>query len=385
MKSGYFYYFHLIRLSLFNSKNTQARWTPKRMLVMALLFPFMMGVQTIHWICFFLDDIFFKEYKDIEIKSPLFIVGVPRSGTTLLQRLISNDTDRFTSFTLWELIFAPAIIERKFFLGLGKLDTMIGNPCFRLLNWLDRVAFKALDDIHLASLTEPEEDYFTLLPICACFLLILVFPFDEELWHLAYFDTKMPKKDKERIMRFYQSCLKRHLYIKGPDKRILSKNPSFTPMIQTLSQTFPDCKIIGCVRNPLKVIPSLVSSMMTGVELFDNDPKGHEFRDQLIAMLTFFYRHLHHVLPQMPENRHAFVTMESLKDNVQEQVKQLYERFEYDISPAFQDFLNKETSQAKQYKSQHHYSLEQFEIDPADLENSLAFIFDKYGFPKSSA
>ncbi|ETR72859.1 MAG: hypothetical protein OMM_07293, partial [Candidatus Magnetoglobus multicellularis str. Araruama] len=310
---------------------------------------------------FFLDDIFFKDYKNIEIKEPLFILGVPRSGTTLLQRVISNDTDRFTTFMLWELLFAPAIIERKLILALGKLDHLMGAPFYRLLNWLDNVAFKGLDDIHLASLTVPEEDYFALLPICACFLLIHVFPFDDELWHLAYFDDKMPEKDKDRIMKFYSASLKRHLYIKGADKRILSKNPSFTPMIQTLNKTFPDCKIIGCVRNPLQVIPSLVSSMMTGVELFDNDPKAYEFRDQLMNMLVYFYTHLHEILPGLPSDRHDFVTMEYLKENVQQTVEDLYHRFGFDISPAFHDYLTKETHQAQKYKSQHRYSLDQFD------------------------
>lgn len=383
MQSGYFYYYHLIKLSLFNSKNTQARWTPRRCLIMAFLFPALVGLQTIHWICFFMDDIFFKAYKDIKIKEPLFIVGVPRSGTTLLQRILSNDTDKFTTCMLWELLFAPAIIERKFFILLGKLDAFLGKPVFRLINYLDRFAFKGLDDIHLASLTSPEEDYFLLLPVCACFLLIHIFPFDDELWHLAYFDDQMPETDKKYIMSFYTSCLKRHLYIKGADKQILSKNPSFTPMIQTLRQQFPDCKIIGCVRNPLQVVPSLVSSMMTGVHLFDNDPKDHVFRDQLIQMLIHYYKHMHRCLPELPENRHCYVTMESLKNNLQHVVENIYDRFEYKVSPQFQAFLTNETTQAKGYKSQHRYSLDQFDIPAKSLEHELADIFQKYGFLKS--
>jgi len=379
-KSGYFYYFHLIKLSLFKSKNTQARWTPKRCLIMAFLFPALVGMQTIHWICLFMDDLFFKDYQDIEIKEPLFIVGVPRSGTTLLHRILSNDTDRFTTFMLWELLFAPAIIERKFFYLLGKLDNLLGNPFFRMLNWLDRIAFKSLNDIHLASLTEPEEDYFVLLPVCACFLLIHIFPFDEELWQLAYFDDQMPKKDKDYIMAFYTSCLKRHLYVNGTDKQILSKNPAFTPMIQTLRQQFPDCKIIGCVRNPLQVIPSLVSSMMTGVQLFDNDPKGHEFRDQLIQMLIYFYNHLHKCLPELPANRHCFVTMDSLKNHLQQELEQIYKLFGYNISLQFQTFLTRETNLARAYKSQHRYSLVQFDMNYHSLKNDLKDIFQKYGF-----
>ena len=47
-----------------------------------------------------------------QIRTPVFIVGHARSGTTLLHRLMSRDADRFSAFLLYELFF-PSLLQKK--------------------------------------------------------------------------------------------------------------------------------------------------------------------------------------------------------------------------------------------------------------------------------
>ena len=380
MKRSLRIFYRLVKQTLFQHKGTQARLTPKRLAVMLVFLPVFFIIQAIHWIGFFLDDIFFKAYRDIVVKEPLFIVGVPRSGTTFLHRVLAKDTERFTTFTLWELLFAPSITERKVWFGLGRLDRLISSPFARCIAWLESVAFQHLDSIHRISLNAPEEDYFTLVPIFACFLLVLPFPCSEDIWKLAYFDNRHTPGEKQQIMGFYRSCLQRHLYVRGPEKQLLSKNVAFSPMIMALSDTFPDCKVICNIRSPFSAIPSLISSMISGARIFDNDTQGYVFRDQLLNMLEYYYQHLTETLPNWLEDRHAFVTMEDLKDNVQEVVKRIYDRFGYPITPAFEHQLQQEHERSRQYASQHTYSLEQFEIPPQRIANDFAYIFKQFRF-----
>jgi hypothetical protein len=370
----------LVKQTLFQHKGTQARLTPKRLAIMLVFLPVFFVIQAMHWIGFLLDEIFFNAYRDTVVKEPLFIVGVPRSGTTFLHRVLANDTERFTTFTLWELLFAPSVTERKVWLSLGKVDQLIGSPFAKTLAWLEGVAFHHLNSIHRISLNAPEEDYFTLVPIFACFLLVLPFPCSEDIWKLAYFDDQHTPEEKQQIMAFYRSCLQRHLYVRGPEKQLLSKNVAFSPMIVALSDTFPDCKVICNIRSPFSAIPSLISSMISGARIFDNDLQGHVFRDQLLHMLEYYYQHLTQTLPDWPEDRHAFVTMEELKDNVQDVVKTLYERFGYPISPAFEQQLQQEQDRSRRYTSRHKYSLEQFEIPPERIADDFAYIFKQFGF-----
>jgi omega-hydroxy-beta-dihydromenaquinone-9 sulfotransferase len=51
-----------------------------------------------------LDRLFFSQYLKAEVKSPIFIIGNPRSGTSFLHSLLTQ-TEEFISFKTWEIFF----------------------------------------------------------------------------------------------------------------------------------------------------------------------------------------------------------------------------------------------------------------------------------------
>ncbi len=377
-------YFRLLWLTFFKSRHTQGRLTLRRFVIMTIFCPALLILKTMHWLGFIFDEIFFRGYKTIAIQQPLFVVGVPRSGTTFLHRLLAEDKERFTTFTLWELIFAPSITERKIVLGLARLDGLAGQPLKRLLQWVERKSFGGLENIHLISLSDAEEDYFLLAPIYACFLLILPFPFPEELGYLAFFDDHASPRDKTRIMNFYKSCLQRHLYVWGNDKILLSKNVSFGPLVLTLSHVFPDSRLIGTVRDPIQAVPSHISAMMEGAILFDNDIQGHTFRNHMIAVQRYAYTHLAEVLPRLPEDRQMTVRMEDLQTNLHKTVINIYERFGYKLTPAFDQFLRRRDRAQKTYQSAHAYHLDDFSLTAQDLFDRFSDVYRRYGYPLPS-
>ena len=58
----------------------------------------------------FLDNIFFPQYRKVEVKNPVFIIGHPRSGTTFLHRLLTQTND-FAVFQLWHILL-PSLTAR---------------------------------------------------------------------------------------------------------------------------------------------------------------------------------------------------------------------------------------------------------------------------------
>ncbi len=373
-------YFRLLRRTFFPGKGSQARLTPRRFAVMLLFSILLFFLQTVHWLGFVIDEILFRGYKSIAVRQPLFIVGVARSGTTFLHRLLSRDSSNFISFSLWELILAPSITQRKIVLGLAACDRFVGAPLKRLLGWAERAIFGKLDDIHMISLSDPEEDYFTLVPIYACFLMILPFPFFEELGHLAFFDDQTPAADKERIMAFYKTCLQRHLYVHGTDRVLLSKNVSFGPMIAALNRTFPDCRIIGTVRDPLYAVPSHISSMMEGAALFDNDTRGDAFTRQLVDVQRYAYTHLAEVLPRLPEERRLIIRMEDLHRDLYSVVTGVYHHFHYSLVPEIEAWLRQQSRRQKSYKSGHQYDLASFNLSAEDISRRFADVYNRFGY-----
>jgi hypothetical protein len=263
---------------------------------------------------------------------------------------------------------------------MATLDRLIGAPMKRLISWAEKKVFKGMDSIHKISLSDPEEDYFTLMPIYACFLMILPFPFPEELGHLAFFDDQTPETDKERIMAFYKSCLQRHLYVRGTDKVLLSKNVSFGPMIGALNRTFPDCKIIGTVRNPLFAIPSHISSMMEGASFFDNDIQGNTFRNQMMEIQRYAYTHLVEALPRLPEHRQLMVKMEDLQNDLYNLISSMYVQFNYTMTSTYRTYLLDQDRKQKSYKSAHTYDLASYNLSKQDILNVFADVCHQFGY-----
>jgi hypothetical protein len=148
----------LLYKSLFCSAGTNARLTPRRIAILCLFMPLFMLNGLINRACLLLDEILFPRYRRAAVTAPVFIVGVPRSGTTFLHRLLARDEQQFTCMKLWELFFAPSIIQKKCWCALGMLDRRLGGPLFRIVrSWEDRV-FNQLGRMHVLSLFEPEED-----------------------------------------------------------------------------------------------------------------------------------------------------------------------------------------------------------------------------------
>jgi hypothetical protein len=312
------------------------------------------------------------------------VVGVPRSGTTFLHRLLAGDRERFTTTALWELIFAPSITQRFFWRGVGRLDALVGAPLSRLFFRLERWVLGGLDDVHQTGLRDPEEDYLALLPVLGCFLLVLAVP-DPALWRLTYADRDLPAAEKRRLMAAYRRFVQRHLYFHGEHRTFLSKNPSFTPFMATLADAFPDARFIGCLRNPTAAVPSQINSIVIGGKLFDGRDTADYWREGFLAMLDYYYRHLLEQLDGLPEGRGALSVMENLAAAPGETVSEFYRTFDWTPSPAYRAFLEGEDRRAAGYRSGHRYSLENLGVDPGRLEGTFGWVYDRFGYPRPTA
>ncbi|HEX5676731.1 MAG TPA: sulfotransferase [Alcanivorax sp.] len=355
--------------------------SPRRWLVMALFWPLFLLLQAVNGAGLLLDYLLFPDFRRVRVREPLFVVGVPRSGTTFLHRLLAGDSERFTTTALWELIFAPSITQRWIWRGIGRLDAWLGAPLSRLFFRLERRVLGGLDDVHQTGLREPEEDYLALLPVLGCFLLVLAVP-DPALWRLTYADRDLPAAEKQRLMAAYRRFVQRHLYFHGEHRTFLSKNPSFTPFMATLADAFPDARFIGCLRDPTAAVPSQINSIVIGGKLFDGRDTADYWREGFLAMLDYYYRHLLEQLDGLPEGRGALSVMETLAAAPGDTVTAFYAAFGWTPSPAYRAFLAGEDQRARAYRSGHRYSLENLGVDPRRLVDTFGWVYHRFGYPK---
>lgn len=257
-----------------------------------LLVACLMPVMGIHRLALWADQwIFFRRFRTEVLNPPIFIVGLPRSGTTFFHRLLASQRRALTALPLWELLFAPALCEKYLFFMLYRIDQALGAPVVRLASWISKGRSQSLAQIHPTGLCEPEEDYLGLIPFDGCFLRVLLFPYSSRTWALA-FPGAMTSARRSRMLARYRSLLLRHQLFRGSELRIVSKNPSFTLWTKYLANEFPDAYFVGLRRDPLKVVGSQLSSIASTLHFFGHRASDPRIALRFVAMLSVFWNEL---------------------------------------------------------------------------------------------
>lgn len=372
-------FFKQVGYSLTSPLNTPARLTPRRIAILLFFFPIFTILRLASWLGFAWDDIFYKEYQQQKLAQPVFIVGNPRSGTTYLHRLLAQDELNFSFIRMWEVLLAPSVSQRKLLWFFKRVDDALGG---RLQKWTLQQEKRTYvsNPIHKMGLLEPEEDEGILFNIWETIFTTVVFPHPDLVRKYAFFDKQVPLLERRKIMRFYRSCLRRHLFARHSDKKFLSKNPTFSPKIDSLYEFFPDAKIIYLVRNPLDTVPSIISWMSYQWKQFSDPVENYLFQDYMLELAKEWYEYPLERFATAAENSYAIIRYEDLAQNPKQFVSDIYEKFGFELSPDFQTILDEASQVSTSFKSKHNYSLGKMGLTKEQIVKTFALVFKRFGF-----
>lgn len=353
-------------------------WSLRRVITWcAIAFLFPIG-QFLTFLGLVLDHIFFSGFKKISVEKPVFIIGNARSGTTYMHRLMACDTEYFNAFKLSDLILI-SVTWKKLFSFLGKIDKRFGYPLKKRLESFQEKKMKGADKIHKLRLDQPEEDEAVLVHIFASAFIAVLFPVpnaDDS----TFFD-ELPEKKRHKIMNFYKSVVQRQLYFNGkPNVHLLSKNPLFCMKVKTLSEIFPDSKIVYMARSPYDTFAS-VHNMIDKIWGFHLDlPKDFIGRQVLTQVSIKSYNYVLSELDKKPKDSYSVVKYDDLIDKPFEVVEEIYSKFQIPMSETYRKNLLQITENTKKYKSEHTYNLEKFGLTKDYVYSETKDVFDRYGF-----
>jgi hypothetical protein len=340
--------------------------------------------STFHAVCFFLDWVLFPDLKRVDVKAPIFMVGHARSGTTLTHRLLSNDSGRFSSFMLYELYF-PSLLQKKVIRALAKFDEekMSGLLAGQVRAW-EEWRYGSMRHMHNMGLTEPEEDDIVMYWSMAAGFWITKMPYMADL---DFYDMNAwPEKKRRRYNDFYRECIRRQLYLNGPEKIHLSKNPMYSGRVASLIEAFPDCKIVVNVRNPYETIPSLLSIMRAGWKQLGWDADKQAETLKILANQSWStYLHPIEALDSHPQTMGAIVDYRELTSDPATTIEQVYRDLDLPMTEEFREALAGEGKREMKHKTRHTYSLEQFGLEADSIRRELDPLFERFGWDDESA
>jgi len=189
----------------------------------------------------------FKQYPqhaDVSIERPIFVTGLPRTGTTAVHRLLSADP-RHQGLELWLAEFPQPRPPR---------ETWSQNPVFQQIDAQFTKAHEEDPDytgLHYMTADEVEE----------CWQLLrqsLHSVSYETLAHIPTYSRWLSKQDWTRPYRRHRKNLQL-IGLNDVGKRWVLKNPSHLFALDALLATYPDALVIQCHRPAETIMASMCS------------------------------------------------------------------------------------------------------------------------------
>lgn len=183
-------------------------------------------------------------YLDVPITAPIFVTGLPRTGTTALHRLLCGDP-RHQGLELWLAEFPQPRPPR---------ETWPQNPVFAQLDARFKKAHEENPDytgLHYMTADEVEE----------CWQLLRQSVHSVSYETLAHVPTYARWLAGQDWTKPYQRH-RRNLQLIGlnePEKRWVLKNPSHLFALDALFATYPDALVIQCHRPAETIMASMCS------------------------------------------------------------------------------------------------------------------------------
>lgn len=316
----------------------------------------------------------FKKFPEIlegEIQKPIFILGLPRTGTTLLQRTLAQDPANRT-LKPWEMIMpSPPPSQSTYDTDprIKKIEKVYDFVYY---------AVPALKAIHKIDATSPEE----------CVLLMANGLISEHFTmgvgaHPDYLNW-LYIQDLLDTYKFHRKQLQL-LQWKCPADRWVLKSPFHIYGLKWLVQVYPDARIIQVHRDPLEVLPSAVSLVtVTTASVFEHvDPEviGKK-TPKVLASLLFNAIKTRSDIEMKKDNRVKFLDVH-YKDLVTDPinaVQQIYRKLGIDFTSEAEQRMRRYLEKNPQHKhGKHQYTLEMFKLNEDALRRQFQFYYEHFG------
>lgn len=184
------------------------------------------------------------EHADVQIERPIFVTGLPRTGTTALHRLLTADPGH-QGLEMW-LTEMPQPRPPR--------ETWESNPVFQGIDamfsqhHIDNPEFMG---VHYMSASEVEECWQLLRQTFKSISY-------ESLAHLPTYSAWLAKQDWTNAYARHKKNLQL-IGLPDQDRRWVLKNPSHLFALDELMAAYPDALIVQTHREPSTIIPSVCS------------------------------------------------------------------------------------------------------------------------------
>jgi len=266
----------------------------------------------------------YKKHPEIDdevIKQPMFIIGQGRSGTSVLQNILSSDPHN-KELTCWEAMFPAPPPEALTY----ETDPRIALTDQFIQQWV-RIN-PATGSVHEWTGKIPVEcvQIFSYSFLSQWFIL---------LGQITSYVDYMLKADWRPAYAYHKRVLKL-LQWKNPKGHWLLKSPTYMPYLPMLLETYPDAMLVWPHRDPVKAVASVTSlagnrnwvtsdnPRITGYEQYSDPERVSSMLEQVIDWLED---------GTVPREKVCNVHYADIVDKPLETMEHIYAYFSRELTP----------------------------------------------------
>lgn len=299
------------------------------------------------------------EYADIEVTRPIFVTGLPRTGTTALHRLLTADPAH-QGLQMWLTEFPQPRPPR---------DTWAANPVYQQINAgleLHHVENPEFMGLHYMDAGEVEE----------CWQLLRQSVMSISYESLAY----LPSYSRWLSARDWTPAYARHrrnLQLIGsndPGKRWVLKNPSHLFALDALMATYPDALVIQTHRAPETIIASMCSLAEHATPGWSTKFTGAVIGETQLELWSRGLKAFDAARAKYDPAQFVDVDFTDLRTDPFGTVEHVYQALGAQLSPVARAEMERldEESRSGDRKPQHRYELSDYGLTPERVAEAFA-------------
>lgn len=300
------------------------------------------------------------EHRDVAIERPIFVMGLPRTGTTALHRLLHADPmsqglemwitqypqprpprDSWEDdpiFAAMQQAFSAHHVASPEYLGIHYMDATSVEECWRLLRQTGKSnSYESLANVPRYSAWLAAQD-----------------------WTDAY------ARHKENLQL---------IGLNDIEKRWVLKNPSHMSALDALMAVYPDALIVYTHRDPVTCIASSCSLSAETTVGHSTTYTGRVIGETQLDLWSRAFHTFHDSRGKYDQNQFVDIAFSELRADPLGVTRGIYERFGLDWTPQVQENIEEIDRESKQGKAapSHHYRLEDYGL----TEDEVRTAFDR--------
>ncbi|MGB3303673.1 MAG: sulfotransferase [Gordonia sp. (in: high G+C Gram-positive bacteria)] len=298
-------------------------------------------------------------YADVEIKRPVFVTGLPRTGTTALHRLLAADPAN-QGLEMWLTEFPQPRPPRELW---------DANPVYQQINaglsqhHVENPEFMGL---HYMSAGEVEE----------CWQLLrqsLTSISYESLAHIPSYSAWLAKQDWTPAFERHRRNLQL-IGLNDQDRRWVLKNPSHLFSLDALMKVYPDAIVVQTHRAPETIIASMCSLAEHATEGYSTAFTGSSIGETQLDLWSRGLKSFSQARQKYDPAQFVDVDFADLRSDPFGTVQRVYDAVGTEFTPAARaamEDLDKD-SQSGDRRPQHKYSLADYGLTTEQVQAAFA-------------